>query len=160
MEQYIKPFIDVTTSVFQELLHCTLVPQRAYFVEKESFHNWDISGVIGLTGEVRGAVAISMKADTAIKVTKILTESDHTSLDSDVVDAIGEIVNIIAGNVKKNLEDMFRLVISLPSIVRGRAHIVVWPTERTRILSIPFKIFDDDLVCLSVAINREGEIRE
>jgi chemotaxis protein CheX len=155
MEQYIQPFIDVSTSVFKELLHCTLIPEKVFFVEKEAFNSWDISGVIGLSGEVKGAVAISMKTETAIKLTEILTESKHEYLDSEVVDAIGEIVNIIAGNAKKNLEEMFKLVISLPTIVKGKAHFIVWSAIRTRIFCIPFKIFDNETICLSVALDKQ-----
>ncbi|MDR1900298.1 MAG: chemotaxis protein CheX [Treponema sp.] len=153
MEQYIQPFIEVSVRVFKEFLHCDLTADRAYFTEKEDFQAWDISGIIGLSGEARGAVAISMKTETAVKIADMLTNTPHTYLDSDVIDAVGEIVNIIAGNVKKHLEEMFQLVISLPSIVKGKAHAIVWPSERTRIICIPFKIFSGETICLSVAIN-------
>jgi chemotaxis protein CheX len=156
MEQYIQPFIKVCTSVFKDMLHCDLITEKVFFVEKEAFNNWDISGVIGLSGEAKGAVAISMKTETAIKLTEILTGIKHEYMDSDVVDAVGELVNIIAGNVKKDLEEMFRLVISLPTIVRGKAHLIVWPSVRTRIFCIPFKIFSEEALCLSVAIDKQS----
>jgi chemotaxis protein CheX len=72
---------------------------------------------------------------------------------ADMIDAIGEIVNIIAGNVKKNLEDMFKIVISLPKVVHGKAHIVVIPDDRMRLLCIPFKIFENETISLSININ-------
>ncbi|MDR2029009.1 MAG: chemotaxis protein CheX [Treponema sp.] len=115
--------------------------------------NWDISGLIALTGETRGIVAISMKTETALEITRILTGKTHSYLDSDVVDMIGELVNIISGNVKKNLEDTYKIIISLPYIIRGRAHLVVIPEERSRLLCIPFKIFIDQGLCLSISID-------
>jgi chemotaxis protein CheX len=153
MEQYIQPFIQVSTQVFKELLNCDLTPDRAYFIGKEAFLDWDISGVIALTGEVRGIVAISMKFSTAEKITRILTGTKDEISHADMVDAVGEIVNIIAGNVKKNLEDMFRIVISLPKVIHGKAHSVVIPDERTRMLCIPFSIFDNESISLSININ-------
>jgi chemotaxis protein CheX len=153
MEQFIQPFIDVCTSVFKEFVKCDLIPERAYFTKKEDFLNWDISGLIALSGEAKGIVAISMKTQTALDITRILTGSTHTYLDSDVVDMIGEVVNIISGNVKKNLEETYKLIISLPYIIKGKAHLVVIPIERTRLLCIPFKIFTDQVICLSVSID-------
>ncbi|MDR2901117.1 MAG: chemotaxis protein CheX [Treponema sp.] len=154
MEEYIQPFIDVSTSVFKDFLQVDLTTERIFFVEKDDFHDWDISGIIGLTGEASGAVAVSMKTETALKITGLLTGETHTKIDDEVTDAVGEIINIIAGNVKKYLEEMFKLVISLPTIIRGKDHVVVWPSEKTRVVCIPFSIFTNETVCLSVAISK------
>ena len=151
MEQYIQPFVQVTSSVFKDMLKCDLQPERAYFVGKEAFLDWDISGIIALTGEVKGLVAISMKNPTASKITAELTGTDEFSR-SDIIDALGELVNIIAGNVKKNLEDMFRIIISLPKVISGKAHTVVIPDDRIRLLCIPFNIYENEVICLSINI--------
>jgi chemotaxis protein CheX len=153
MEQYIQPFVEVSTNVFRDLLHCDIKPDRVYFIGKEAFLDWDISGLIALTGEVRGLVAISVKYPTASKITSILTGIKENHATADMVDAIGELVNIIAGNVKQKLEDKFRIVISLPRVVHGKAHMVVIPDERTRLLCIPFTIFEGETICLSININ-------
>ena len=154
MEQYIQPFVQVTSSVFESMLQCKLKPDRAYFAGKESFLDWDISGLIALTGEVKGLVAISMKKTTASKITAHLTGMDKFD-SSEIVDAIGELVNIIAGNVKKNLEDMFKIIISLPKIISGMAHMVVIPDDRIRLLCIPFTIFENEIICLSINISEK-----
>jgi chemotaxis protein CheX len=151
MEQYIQPFIDVSVNVFKEFIGFDLQPGRPYFAERDTVSEWDISAVIGLTGEARGAVVISMRKELAMKLTDVLTGSRHTKLDDEVVDAIGEIVNIIAGNVKKHLEEAFRLVISLPTIVEGKEHSIKWPNAQTRIMCIPFTL-ENDVFNLSVAI--------
>ncbi|HOT61454.1 MAG TPA: chemotaxis protein CheX [Treponemataceae bacterium] len=152
MEKYIQPFVDVCENVFKEFIGSELVAERPHFADKNDAHDWDVSAIIGLTGEARGAVVISMKQDLAFKLTGILTGNEHKTLDDEVVDAIGEIINIIAGNAKRGLEESFRLVISLPTIVRGKGHSIGWPNEQARIICIPFKIFDTDTFCLSVAI--------
>ena len=152
MEQYIQPFIDVTKNTFKEFVGAELNVGRPYFQQKETANEWDISGVIGLTGEARGAVVIGLKTALAIKITDMLTNAKHSSIDDEVVDAIGEIVNIIAGNAKKGLEEAFRLVISLPTIIEGSGHTIKWPQEQARIICIPFTIFDSESFILSVAI--------
>ncbi len=156
MEKYIQPFVDVCESVFRDFLGSELTTERPHFADRNDPHDWDISAVIGLTGEARGAVVISMQKHLALKLTGVLTGSEHSDLDDEVVDAIGEIINIIAGNAKRGLEESFRLVISLPTIVRGTKHTIMWPTEQARIICIPFRIFESDSFCLSVAIEAAG----
>jgi chemotaxis protein CheX len=152
MERYIQPFIDVCQNVFKEFVGVELKVGRPYFAERDAVHEWDVSSVIGLTGEARGAVVVSMKKPLVLKLTDMLTGTKHTDIDDDAVDAIGEIVNIIAGNVKKNLEEAFRLVISLPTIIQGKGHQIKWPSSQTRIICIPFDLLENDSFCLSVAI--------
>ena len=152
MEKYIQPFVDVCVNVFKDFIGTDLVTERPHFIDKNDIHEWDVSAIIGLTGEARGAVVISMKSVLACRLTSMLTGEDHTSMDDEVIDAIGEIINIIAGNAKRGLEESFRLVISLPTIVHGSNHAIQWPNDQARIICIPFKIFDNETFCLSVAI--------
>jgi chemotaxis protein CheX len=154
MVDYIEAFVDVCTDVFQDLAGIELSSDSPFFIstntsEKE---DWDISGVIGLSGDARGAVAVSFKTDLAILLTNKLTGTEHTSLDDDVTDAVGELVNIITGNAKKRLESNYNLVISLPSIVKGGGHAIVWSREHAQILCLPFTALEKHNFYLLVAI--------
>ena len=152
MKQYIQPFIDVCKNVFKDFVGLAPEAKVPYFMERDTQSDWDISGVIGFSGEARGAVVISMKQNMALKITSAITGAKHSSIDDDVVDAVGELVNIIAGNVKKGLEEAFRLVISLPTIVRGKEHTLVWPDSKARVICIPFTIANEDSFTLSIAL--------
>ena len=155
MEQYIQPFIEGSEEVFRDLCGIEIKAGRAFFVSKDEFESiWDLSGIIGLSGDANGAVAISLKENTAFRLTKILTGNEHDSIDRFVTDAIGEIINIIAGNVKNVFEKKHRIKISMPSIIKGKAHSIVWPSEKARIICIPFSIFEDQELCLSVAVEQ------
>ena len=152
MEQYIQPFIEVTKNTFLNFIGTELIVGRPFFQQKDAANEWDISGVIGLSGEARGAVVIGMKEALALKLTDMLTSTTHNAIDDEVVDAVGEIVNIIAGNAKKGMEEAFRLVISLPTIIQGKGHQIKWPHDQARIICIPFTIFESETFMLSVAI--------
>ncbi len=156
MEKYVQPFIDTCVTVFQDFINLKANPQVPYFIEKAESTNWDISGIIGLSGEAQGAVSISMKQDFAIQVSNLLTGETHNELDEMVIDAVGEIINIIAGNVKKDLEEMFRLVISLPTIVKGANHETFWPSQNARAICIPFTVDEKYHFVLTVALKGEA----
>ena len=157
MKQYIQPFIKVCKSVFKDFLNLDLEAKMPHFLDKDSTSEWDISGVIGLTGEARGAVVISMNDELAMKLTANLTGKVNKVLYDEVVDAVGELINIIAGNVKQELEDAFRLIISLPTIVKGKEHSINWPTTQARVICIPFTIDNKDDFSLSVALETGKE---
>ncbi len=152
MEKYVQPFIDTCVSVFQDFVQVDVTPKVPYFIERTESGNWDVSGVIGLTGEAKGAVAISMKQGFAKYLTEVLTQEAHEDIDDYVVDAVGEIINIIAGNVKKDLEQMFQLIISLPTIVKGENHETFWPQQNARAICIPFTVGDKHNFALTVAL--------
>jgi len=154
MEKYIQPFISTCEKVFTDFCKTKVEPGRMFFSTKDEFEKiWDISGLIGLSGQTTGAVAISLKDSSAIKITEILTGKKHEPFDDIVSDAVGEIINIIAGNVKKSFEEEFRIKISLPTIIKGKAHMIIWPEKKTRIICIPFTIFENEKMCLSVAMD-------
>ena len=152
MKQYIQPFIKVCKNVFREFFGLEIEAKLPYIVAEDESNDRDVSGVIGLTGEAKGAVVISMQVGLAVKLTAILTGKEHKGLDADVVDAVGEVINIIAGNTKQELEEAFKLVISLPTIVMGKGHSINWPNTQSRVICIPFVISEAENFTLSVAL--------
>ena len=160
MEKYVLPFIEACENTFRDFVGTPLITGRPYLSNKNIEHEGEISAVIGFAGEARGMIVISMKKEPALKITEMLTGKVHTNINNEVIDAVGEIINIIAGNAKQGLEETFRLVISLPGIIKGANHRISWPEESSRIISVPFKIFETDSLCLSVAIKATGEISE
>lgn len=53
-----------------------------------------------------------------MKATSTLCGKELTELDPDVMDAIGELTNIVIGYAKKYLTD-FTMNISLPTVIKG-----------------------------------------
>ncbi|WP_461258025.1 chemotaxis protein CheX [Treponema sp. R80B11-R83G3] len=157
LQNYVEPFVEVTVSTFKEFVGVEVSPRHPHFLDPDKNFEWDISAVIGLSGVVKGAVIVSMKADLAIKLTDLLTGSEHSELDADVIDVIGEINNIIAGNIKPKVPNGDRIVISIPTIIKGKEHSIAWPSKQTRILCIPHKAFENDIFHLMVAIELDAE---
>jgi chemotaxis protein CheX len=147
----------VTVNTFVNFVGIDLSPKNPYMLNREQDFEYDISGVIGLSGAIKGAVILSMKKDVATKLTGKLTGAEHTEIDHDVADALGEIVNIISGNIKKDVREGDNIKISLPTVIRGSEHYLSWPSKRVRTLCIPFDIFDSDTIHLLVAFEPEAQ---
>ncbi|MCL2231652.1 MAG: chemotaxis protein CheX [Treponema sp.] len=155
LTNYVEAFVEVTVNTFKEFVGVDITPKHPHFLDVEKGFEWDISAVIGLSGMVKGAIIISMKSEMAIRLTDLLTGSTHTEIDVDVVDAIGEINNIIAGNIKPKVPNGEKIVISLPTIFKGKEHSIAWPSRQARVLCIPHKAFEDDIFHLMVAVELE-----
>jgi CheY-specific phosphatase CheX len=154
---YIKPCVDITCNTFRDFFGVDLEPEEPHYIDPEKDSPWDILSVISLSGAVQGAMIISMKAGLALKLAGILTGAAHTEVDADVEDTTGEIINIITGNIKPKVPNGNRMVLSVPVVINAREYSIAWPSKRTRILCIPFKIFNDSLFDIIAAIETESE---
>jgi chemotaxis protein CheX len=133
---HINPFLSAAISVFDSMLGVPLEREQP-FVRKAFEPLYELTGVIGLSGKATGTVAVSMPAEMAMTVTsRLLGESQLTSNDQ-VIDAVGELTNMIAGAAKAKLEKM-ELSIGLPAVIVGRQSAIAFPSRATPI-SIPFK---------------------
>ncbi|GMO49827.1 MAG: chemotaxis protein CheX [Termitinemataceae bacterium] len=158
LESYIGPFIEVCENVFRKLGKVEIKAGRPYIITKADMQkqqNWDVSAVIGFTGEAIGAAVISFKSSLAIKLVDTLTGKTHTEMDREVNDVVGEIINIIAGRAKERMENEFTLTISLPTIVRGNSMSVEWPGNLPRIICIPFTVFKTETFTLAISIEQK-----
>lgn len=137
--KYIEPFVEATIKIFEEFYKETPEMKNPFLFNKSEDLGWDLSAVIGIAGETKGVITISFSKKMVTELTERLVGYKVEDIDDDVIDSTGEVVNIIAGNAKKGLEQ-FRLVISLPSIVRGEGHQISWPSNSMPIITIPFSI--------------------
>ena len=155
VKQYLQPFAIACIQVFRNFVGTELTAERSYLFDQAVFTGWDLFAMIGFTGGARGAVVISMKKNLALKLTTRLTGRTHTELDDDVTDAIGEIVNIIAGNVKHGIVEELQLILSPPIIIRGQGHSISWLAGGDTIVSIPFKIYENEIFMLSITLEKK-----
>jgi chemotaxis protein CheX len=133
--EWINAFILATRDTFSKMLSVQVEASKPFiFAEKENIK--DISGMIGLSGTIRGAVVIGFPEGSALKAASKFIGENFTQLGPDVSDAVGELVNIIAGYVKKFIQNE-KFGISLPSIARGQKHTVYMPSNIPTIV-IPF----------------------
>lgn len=117
---YINPFIISTIETFQKMLKSEAKPGQVQ-LKNDTTYTYDVSGVIGLSGEAQGSICLSFPKLIALKVVSTLVGSEIKIVGPEVADAIGEIANIIAGNAKQHLTQ-FNLSISLPKVIMGKDH--------------------------------------
>ncbi len=123
---FINPFIKSTMSTYQQMIFDTVAPQKPY-IKSEPFPTYDVSSTIGLSGNAQGIIALAYDMDTAVKTASAMLGSPVAAGSADLTDAMGEIVNIIAGFAKQGLTE-YKLEISLPSVILGD-HFICTPSK-------------------------------
>jgi len=79
-----------------------------------------ITGMIGLTGTHKGVLAVHIPHSVAMAITSSFLMMDITEINADVHDAVGELANMIGGNVKNILSEKGGDIdLSLPSTFSG-----------------------------------------
>ncbi len=79
-----------------------------------------IASIVGFGGKVSGFIALHMTPNDACVLAAGMLGMSFNELDEIVSDAMGEIVNMIAGGLKKNAScsgELFK--ISIPSVISG-----------------------------------------
>lgn len=132
---FIKPFIESTKAVFTTMLASEVTFGRPHMMDEPP--RFDVSGIIGMSGDVVGAVVLSLPTDVAQKMVTKFTGMEVAAGSDDFADAIGEIVNMISGGAKAQFQGK-SVSISCPSVVIGSGHTVTRPSN-TPCVSIPCK---------------------
>jgi chemotaxis protein CheX len=119
---YINPFISATITTFKTMMNIEVKPDKPS-LKTSPFPTYDISGIIGLSGNAQGNIAISFPKIIALKIVSKMVGADIKVIGPELADGIGELANIIAGNAKKDLIE-YQLSISLPNVIIGKAHTI------------------------------------
>lgn len=133
----VQPFIFATIETYEKMLGGNTPIAQQYTLNKGSGIGKDISGVIGITGDLLGSVSLSYNKQSALNALSAFIGMPITELDDDSMDAVGELVNIIAGYAKQFIEE-FKVNISLPTIIKGQGLIVKEPSDVFS-FCVPFK---------------------
>src|SRR5262245_34293458 len=133
--EYINPFISSTVKVFSTMLGVELTRGQIY-AKSASNPECEVSGIVGLSGKAQGTIVLSLTRPTAIAVTEKLLGERPPEINADVVDAVGELANMVVGAAKAQLEK-FELSLTIPTVIAGKCFCVEFPSK-TSPICIPF----------------------
>lgn len=80
-----------------------------------------VLALVGLAGQWAGTGTFSCSATTAQQISGALLMQEYAAVDEEVLDAIGEVTNMVLGNVKTHLEEeLGPMGLSIPTVIYGR----------------------------------------
>lgn len=150
--EYINPFIEAIDDTFKTMCSITVERNGDLKISKPGMAStYDLVGVIGLSGAVKGAVMMTMEPAVGRKVVMKFLD-DTTVTDSDLMDAFGEILNIISGAAASKLG---KVKLALPTVITGKNPEIYSPPSSPWVI-IPMKFPEGGEFDVKVAIEESG----
>jgi chemotaxis protein CheX len=107
---------------------------------------------IGLAGQWAGSGTFSCPANIACGIAGALLMAEYPGVDDDVLDAIGEVTNMVHGNVKTALEEeLGPMGLSIPTVIYGK-NFTTRTGAKNRWTVVPFKCLGGEIsihICLA-----------
>lgn len=112
--------VGAATDVFSTMLS-TELHVEPFFENREPLQRAEVTAFISFTGVLTGCVALHASREQCRDFTARLlgAELDSIKTDEELRDAVGEIANMIAGNVKRVLVRQGSIDIGLPAVSLG-----------------------------------------
>jgi chemotaxis protein CheX len=107
--------------VFSTMLGMEIVAEPAFTDQNAPTISDGLLAFVGIAGPWTGAGAIVCSAAFACKVCNQLLMTEACSVNEEVLDAVGEVANMIIGNFKTMMEEVLGpLGLSIPTVIYGR----------------------------------------
>ena len=135
--KFIDPFINATLTVLETMAFTKAEAGKPY-LKKDQIASGDVSGVIGLTGEVSGTFSVSYTEKSILAIVSNMFGEEMKELDEEIKDAVGEITNMIAGQARQELDQLGRfLQAAIPTVILGKNHTINHVTAHP-VIAVPF----------------------
>ncbi len=122
--KFINPFLYGAEAVMKKMAFTEPVAGQPY-VKKDDTARGDVSGIIGITGEAVGSLAISFSEACICGIVSSMLGESYSEVNKDVFDAVGEITNMVSGVARTHMEkDGIIVHAAIPTVVYGKNHLV------------------------------------
>lgn len=150
----INPFVASTVNVIKTMAFTEPV-SGAPRVKMDRLTWGDVTGIIGLAGEgMAGNMVLSFSAPSILGIVSKMLGEQFTELNKDVVDAVGELTNMISGGAKAELYEYgYRFHMATPMIIVGK-NVELSQLSKVPIIQIPFTTPEGEFVCEANLANR------
>ena len=139
---YTEQFITGITHVFKTMCAIDLAHESP-FEKAQRRTTADVTGVMAFTGDRRGTMCFNTSASGALTIYARLMHEKHQEVNAQIIDAVGELTNIISGQARKELEkESLHLIAHVPMVFVGKGLELHYVTKGA-IVSIPFS-FDHE----------------
>ena len=109
-----------TAEVFSTMMGIEVTAGEPILNTTEAGPTQGVVGIIGMAGSYVGTGMICCNVPLACRAASAMMMSEYDSVNDEVLDAVGEICNMIVGNIKTAIEERYgEMGISVPTVVYG-----------------------------------------
>ena len=138
--EFINPFLQATKNVLETMAQTPVTAKKPALKEGKTSYG-EVTGIIGMTSEeITGSMIVSFTEKCILKVVaNMLMEEPKAKIDDEVVDAVGELTNMICGGAKALLAKLdHKFDLATPTMVVGKGVEISYYSDAPTIV-IPFE---------------------
>jgi chemotaxis protein CheX len=155
-EMLCRYITDAAVDVFATMFGLTLTADPCLEETNDTGLTTGVAAVVGIAGPLAGTGTVMCSVEAACRLSSVMLMTEFTELGDDVLDAMGEIANMIVGNVKNNLEaDAGPLGLSTPTVVHGR-DFATRATAGKAWTVVNFRLDDGHTFCVQMSLAASG----
>lgn len=135
----INPFVEGTLHILDTTAFVKVKPESPFLKTDEKISG-DISGVLEISGDLTGSAAISFSETSILGIVSAMFGETMTRIDDEIMDAVGEISNMVAGHVTTKIAEMDKKVkVKFKEIKSGADATIEHSSGENPVLAMPFK---------------------
>lgn len=120
MEEIVKDIADATETLFRTMIAVDLKYNSSSLVD-ETHIKTDVSGFVSFMGKYYGTIGIFCSKNFSLKIASGMLMEEITEVTTEVIDAISEVSNMVAGNVKTKITENYgEMELSIPIVMLGK----------------------------------------
>lgn len=123
-QRLIESLTQSTHDIFQTMCGFEMKPTGVEYTTSHCAQH-DLNGIISISGKLRVTAVLSLTKELVFNVVHAFLGSTTNQVDSEVIDVVGELTNMICGNAKERLS-IEGLSLGLPTVVAGSSMIVAF----------------------------------
>ncbi len=120
--EFINPFLQATKNVLETMCQTEVKAQKPELKKGKTTYG-EVTGIIGMASDtVAGCMILSFEKNCILNVVaSMLMEDPKPDLDDEVVDAVGELTNMICGGAKASLAKIdHQFDLATPNMITGQ----------------------------------------
>ncbi|MBC8317084.1 MAG: chemotaxis protein CheX [Desulfobulbaceae bacterium] len=137
--ELINPFLHAAKNVLETMCQ-TVVQAKKPKLKDDKLSYGEVTGIIGMTSEgTAGCMIVSFSEKCILQiVANMLMEPAKEKVDDEIIDAVGELTNMICGGAKAQLAKLnYTFDLATPTMVVGKGVEISYHSESPTIV-IPF----------------------
>ncbi len=123
-QRLIEALTQATQGLFQTMCGFEIKPTGVQHTCSRRAQ-YELNGIISISGKLKVTIVLSLTKELAFSVVDAFLGSSTTVVNSEVIDVVGELTNMISGNAKERLATE-GLSLGLPTVVAGSNMIVAF----------------------------------
>ena len=135
----VNPFIEGTLHILDTTAFVKVKPETP-FLKKSRNSLGDISGYLEISGDLTGSAAVSFSEKRILGIVSAQFGEDMTQINDEIKDAVGEISNMVAGQVTTKIAELNKKVkVKFKEIIMGQDKLIPHIDGAKYVLALPFR---------------------